>query len=629
MAALAQFETIPELFNTVSNHYRGTDKVALTYKDSKTKEWVDITWDELTDQVHAFAGYLHSIGFKKGDRLAILSENRPEWAIADLAMQILGGINVSLYTSLPASQVEYILNDSGSTVFVVSRGIQLNKAEAVYDDCPQLKTVVTMSELRTEHPDYVLTWDEAIEKGRAVWEANSDTLSKIADTVSADDIASLIYTSGTTGKPKGVMLTHENFCSNALTALTLVDFGPEDRHLSFLPLCHSFERTGGYHCVMAAGAEIVYAESPDTVARNLLEIKPTVLISVPRLFEKVYNTVSKSLLEGSAIQQSVFNWSLESGRKVASARKRGRQPGPWLKVRKAVAHKLVFSKLHDRLGNRLRFAVSGGAALSREIGEFFEAAGILVIEGYGLTETSPVLTLNPLEDPRYGTVGRVIPGVTVGIQRLTDGKIVTEVNGSDPDDDLTSEEGEIIAKGPNIMKGYWNNETETSKSIDPTGWYHTEDVGRFKDGYLQITDRIKHMIVSKGGKNIFPEPIQQELKLLPSIEEIVVVGEGREYLSALVVPDLDVLKNIAGEEYANADQDAIVASEPVQKHFKTLFKRYSRSVASHEKIRDFRLIAEPFTVENGLLTPTLKAKRKVVIGRFEDLIEEMYQDLRS
>ncbi len=624
MPALVKFDTIPELFLRITEHYRSKNVPALAYKDKKTKEWVNITWEELESLVHSFAGYLHSMGFKAGDRIAILSENRPEWAIADLATQILGGINVSLYTSLPASQVEYILNDSGASIFVVSTSLQLKKAEEVFDACPDLQQIVTMSEMRKEHPPYVTAWEDALEAGRHIWEKNSESLSAIAGNTKPGDLASLIYTSGTTGNPKGVMLTHENLCTNTQSALDLVQFGPGDRHLSFLPLCHSFERTGGYLAVIAAGAHISYAESIDTVARNLPEVRPTLMISVPRLFEKMYNAIIKNVADASTLKKTIFDWSLTSGRKAASAAKNG-GVGPILKLRKAIAHKLVFSKLHDKLGNNLRFAVSGGAALPRDIGEFFEAAGIKVIEGYGLTETSPVLTLNPINDPRYGTVGRVIHGVTIAIQRLSDGAIVGQVEGSDVNSNLTSEEGEIIARGPNIMKGYWNNEAATREAIDADGWYHTGDVGRFKDGYLQITDRIKHMIVSKGGKNIYPGPIEDALKQYGPIDQILVVGEGQDYLGALVVVDIDILKSFAHETGVKyTDEAALLETPEVQKLFETEFKRYSKGVASHEKIRRFKLILDGFTVENGLLTPTLKPRRKAITAHYADVIEEMY-----
>ncbi|NBB85064.1 MAG: AMP-binding protein, partial [Bacteroidetes bacterium] len=299
--------------------------------------------------------------------------------------------------------------------------------------------------------------------------------------------------------------------------------------------------------------------------------------------------------------------------------------GPLLNVQYNLAHRLVFSQLHEKMGGNLRFAVSGGAALPKAIGEFFQAAGIIIIEGYGLTETAPVLAANPLERPRYGTVGHVLPGVTVAIQRLSDGAIIGELTGDDYPSDLTTEEGEIVAKGPNVMKGYWNNEAATREAIDDDGWYHTGDVGRFDDGYLQITDRIKHMIVSKGGKNIYPGPIEDEFKTVQWIDQIMVVGEGREFLTALVVPDFEALESKAKELGLDPDDtEALLQHEQVQHIFTDIFRSYSREAASHEKIRDFRLLPEAFTVEEGTMTPTMKLKRRVVTQEYGDLIDEMY-----
>jgi long-chain acyl-CoA synthetase len=421
------------------------------------------------------------------------------------------------------------------------------------------------------------------------------------------------------------MLTHDNFCTNAKSALGLVPFRPGDHHLSFLPLCHSFERTAGYTAVLAAGGTITYAESIDTVNKNLTEVSPTVMIAVPRLFERVYNAVHKSAKSGSAMQQKIFDWAVRSGKRYASARRRG-GAGPILALQNTVAQRLVFSKLHEKLGGNLRFAVSGGAALPRDIGEFFEAAGVLLIEGYGLTETSPVLTVNPMDEPRYGTVGHVIPGVTVGIQRLGDGVIVAQLTGEQYPSKLTSEEGEIVAKGPNIMRGYWRNEQATRECIDGSGWYHTGDVGRFIDGYVQITDRIKHMIVSKGGKNIYPGPIEDGFKTVKWIDQLLVVGEGREFLTALVVPDMDELRLYAKAAGIKATKDEdLVATEDIQSLFEKEFKSYSRNAASQEKIRRFRIITEPFTVDNGMMTPTLKPRRKQIETAYAELIDSMYE----
>ena len=621
MPAIVEFDTIPQLFSRLYRRYEGQHRTVLRYKDRKTKAWVDITWETLWAQVQAMAGYLHLRGVRPGDRVAILSENRPEWAITDLATQILGGVGVALYTSLPADQVHYIIKDAGARIFVVSSGIQLKKAEQIFDACPDLEDIVTMSELRKAHPDYVHLWDEALSEGAAYWQAHAAELEPLADAVTPDDLSALIYTSGTTGRPKGVMLTHRNFCSNTKAALQMVPFGPEDHHLSFLPLCHSFERTAGYTAVLACGARISYAESIDTVSSNLLEVKPTVMISVPRLFERVFNVISKSVEDGPPIKKRIFDWSVTAGKQAAQAQ----GPGLLLRLKNRLAHKLVFARLHEKLGGNLRFAVSGGAALPRNIGEFFQAAGIILIEGYGLTETAPVLAVNPVDRPRYGTVGHVMPTVTIGIRNLEDNTLIAQLSGDDYPSDLTCEAGEILVKGPNVMKGYWNNEAETREAIDAEGWYHTGDVGRFDQGYLMITDRIKHMIVSKGGKNIYPGPIEERFKTVPWIDQLVIVGEGQPFLTALVVPDIDALKAYAREQgLAYGQVDEMLAQEAVQKLFAGEFRRYSRTAAAHEKVRDFRLIPEPFTIENGMLTPTLKPKRRVIETRYADLIGEMY-----
>ncbi len=619
MPALVDFDTIPQLFNRVAEHYKGSSKAAVGYKDKKTKAWEDISWDDFYDQVHAFAGYLHQRGVRKGDRVAILSENRPEWAISDLATQLLGAVNVALYTTLPASQVGYILKDSGAKVLVVSVGLQLRKADAIQNDCPELEQIVSMAVPRKKHANTV-TWMSAMEQGAAHYVASKMEVDAIGNDVLPDDLSALIYTSGTTGNPKGVMMSHRNFVSNAKAAHKVIDLYEDDIHLSFLPLCHAFERTAGYTAMLAGGAKIVYAESIDAVSKNLPEVKPTLMISVPRLFERVYNVINKSVEEGSAIKKGIFHWAVETGNTVAEKRRAEKSPGPILRAQHNLAHKLVFSTLHEKLGGRVRFAVSGGAALPRQIGEFFEAAGITLIEGYGLSETAPVLSISPMEYPVYGTVGHVIPETTVAIQHLENGKIIGQLRGEDYPSDLTTGAGEIIAKGPNVMSGYWNNSEATADVFDDEGWFHTGDVGRFENGHLKITDRIKNMIVSKGGKNIYPGPIEEQFMTNPLVDQIMVVGEGREFLTALVVPDLEALASQTQREEGKnllTDTEALIL-------YSELFQTYSKSTASHEKIRDFRLVAEPFSVENELLTPTMKLKRKAIEQAHARLVEEMY-----
>ncbi len=625
MSSLVDFDTLPELFRGILNLYNGKNRTALVFKDKKTKAWNEITWEEFQREVHGFAGYLHKKGVRPGDRVAILSENRPEWAYTDLATHHLGGVNVSLYTSLPASQVEYILKDSGAKIFIVSTGIQFRKAKEIFDNCPDLQEVITMSQIRGDKPDYVTVWDEAMTEGKAYWDKNEESLYPLADQVKPEDLCALIYTSGTTGNPKGVMLSHHNLCSNAKSALEVVPFGPDDHHLSFLPLCHSFERTAGYTAIMAGGAKISYAESIDAVSKNLMEVCPTVMISVPRLFEKMYNIIAKSVEEGSSLKKKIFNWSVETGKLAATRLIEKGSIGPVLKIKQALGNKLVFAKLHEKLGGNLRFAISGGAALPKAIGEFFQAAGITIIEGYGLTETSPVLTASPMANPIFGTVGFAIPGVTVGIQRIDDKEIIGLLTGESYPSNLSTEAGEIVAKGPNIMQGYWNNEEATKEAIDAEGWYHTGDVGRFVNGYLQITDRIKHMIVSKGGKNIYPGPIEEQFATIGFFDQIMIIGEGREYLTALVVPNLDMLLVHAKESGITFSKPSeLFEHEEILKLFDKEFRDYSKKAAAHEKIRGFRLIQEPFTVENGMMTPTLKLKRKIIEQTYADTIEEMY-----
>ena len=619
MPALVPFKTIPQLLTGLVAHFDGADRPALRYKD-KADGWTPITHAELYADALAFAGWLHRVGVRPGDRVAILSENRPEWAATDLGTQLLGAVNVALYTTLPADQVEYILRDSGARVFVVSTNLQFKKAAAVLDALPALEHVVALDEPKGTPSISFTRWAETLADGRAHADAHRTELDALTDAVAPDDLSALIYTSGTTGVPKGVMLTHENICSNAKAALEVFDLRPTDEHLSFLPLSHAFERTAGYVAAFAGGCTITYAESIDAVAKNLPEVRPTILISVPRVFEKLYNTITKSVAETGGTKQQVFAWALATGKKVAARESSGRRVGPILGAQYALAQRLVFSALHEKLGGRLRFAVSGGAALPRSIGEFFQAAGLPIIEGYGLTETAPVLAANPMDAPRYGTVGHVLPGVTVAIQSLETNAIIGQLTGSDYPSTLTTEAGEIVARGPNVMRGYWNDEAATRAVIDPDGWYHTGDIGRFEEGYLAITDRLKHMIVSKGGKNIYPGPIEEAFKADPAIEQLVIVGEGREFLTALVVPSEDLLATLPN----GTPGDALQGDE-VRAPFAAAFRAYSRGAASHEKIRDFRLVTEPFSEENGLMTPTMKLKRRAIEERYADLIDAMYE----
>lgn len=624
MPTVVAFETLPELFTNLSKKYSDTEKVAFGRKPNPDGEYETIGWEEVTEDVKNLAAYMIEHGIEAGDRVAILSENRYEWAVIDYALQLIGGVNVSLYTTLPPSQCEYILQDSEAKLFFVSTGIQLKKAIEIFDRCEHINRVVAIDRPKVEEymdEPYVTLYEKVMAEGMKLYPKHEEEIDDRIKAIEPEDLATLIYTSGTTGKPKGAMLTHRNIVSNIKAAHQHIDIYDTDRCLSFLPLCHAFERTAGFYAMMAGGAEIFYAESVDTVARNMTEVHPTIIISVPRLFEKIYNLVTKSVEEGTAVKQKIFNWAFNVGQKYSEG-KRG-----LVSLQKTLADKLVFDKLKERTGGNIRFFVSGGAALPAEIGTFFMAAGLNILEGYGLTETSPIMCANKYGEEKMGTVGKVLNGVTVGIQRLEDSKIIAEVSGEDYPTSLTSEAGEILCKGPNVMKGYWKNDEATREMIDEDEWLHTGDVGRFVDGNLQITDRIKHMIVNAGGKNIYPGPIEDMFKTSKWVDQLVVVGERQAYMAALIVPDFDILKSYAESNDISFDsQEELIKEDDIQSIYRKEIRSYSKELASHEKIRDFRLVSSEFTVESGELTPTLKVKRRIIEDKYSHLINDIFAD---
>ncbi|MGN8226819.1 AMP-dependent synthetase/ligase [Gracilimonas sp. BCB1] len=624
MPTIVPFETLTELFLNLSHKYDGAEKAQFYYKPKPDSEYQPIYWGQVTDDVYSIAAYLIEKGVEKGDRVGILSENRYEWAAIDLAIQLVGGINVSLYTTLPPAQCEYILQDSGAKIFFVSTGLQLKKAVEVFENCEELKEVIAFDVPKLEHlmeEDYVTMFDDMLIEGGKHLEEHKEAIKQRTMEVEPEDVATLIYTSGTTGKPKGAMLTHHNIVSNVKAATQHIYWDENDRLLSFLPLCHSFERTAGYYAMISSGVEVYYAESVDTVSKNMPEAKPTIMISVPRLFEKMYNLIVKSVEEGSDTKKKIFNWAVETGRKYSEG-KRG-----LVSLQKKIADKLVFDKLKERTGGHVRLFVSGGAALPPEIDTFFQCAGMNILQGYGLTETSPVMAANKPGQEKVGAVGTVIPGVTVGIQSLQDGKVLAQISGEDYPTETSSEAGEILCKGPNVMKGYWNNEEATKEMIDDDGWLHTGDVGKFDEGFLKITDRIKHMIVNAGGKNIYPGPIEDLFKTSKWIDQIVVVGEAQNYMAAIIVPDYEVVGKFAREQGLKfSNNEELIELDEVKDVFKKEMRSFSKDLASHEKIRDFRLVSNEFTVETGEITPTLKVKRRVISDKYSHLIEDIFKE---
>jgi len=602
MSVAARFSTIPEMFDNITSLYQDASKPVLMYKaDGRYKS---ITYAELRRKVELFAAGLSSLGLSKGNRISIIAENRPEWVIADQAIAALGAINVPVYPTMTGKQVEYIFNDSGVRFAILSNQFQLGKVSKLSGCVPTLEKIILMN--AHDASEGILSFSSILESGEKFERENPGFLEASKKEVVPEDLLTIIYTSGTTGNPKGVMLTHRNLCTNIENSAEVLPLGPSDVLLSFLPLCHSFERMAGYYTGFACGSTIAYAEGIETVRENMLEIRPTVITTVPRLFERIQGRIIKQIDAGSALRRRIFNWALAVGRRYASASRQGSVPAA-LKAAHMLADRLVFSKLKERTGGRIRFFVSGGAALGREFGEFFEAIGLTIIEGYGLTESSPVIAVNRLANYRFGTVGQPIPGVEVTI----------------------AADGEILARGPNIMRGYWNNAAATEEVIDPAGWLHTGDIGMIdQEGFLHITDRKKHLFVSSGGKNIAPQPIENLFLSNKYIEQFMLVGDRRMFLTALIVPDFEALKEFAEERGIRYANNAELAARPeITELMQSNIHQIQQDLAHYERVRKFTLLDRQFSIEEGELTPTQKIRRKVIEERYAHLIEGMYQGI--
>ncbi|PLX32371.1 MAG: long-chain fatty acid--CoA ligase [Ignavibacteria bacterium] len=601
MSLAVTFATIPEMFLNLTDKYMHEERPLLLRKGDAGFE--PLRYSEVRDMVAQFYHGLARLGVSQGDRVAILSENRPEWVVADLATLFHGAMDVPIFPSQTAKQVEYILQDAGVSVIVVSNRFQLTKVEKIRRDVKSLKHVIVMNEME-DLPEKVLTFQQVLDSGAAEHREHSNALREASILVKQTDLCTIIYTSGTTGNPKGVMLTHDNFVSNVKAATDVIEIDDTDVLLSFLPLCHVFERMAGFYVAWACGSTVAYAQSVETVAENMIEVKPTVVISVPRLFERIYNRIARMVEKDSGIKKKIFYKAVEIGRQYVHAEKHG-GAGMLLRAEHRVADKLVFSKLKQRTGGRIRFFVSGGAALPRELGEFFEAVGMIIIEGYGLTESSPVIAANRIGKHRFGSVGQALPGVEVKI----------------------AEDGEILTRGAHVMKGYYNNKKATEEAIDSERWLHTGDVGMLDaEGYLYITDRKKHLFVSSGGKNIAPQPIENLFASNEYIDQFVLIGDKRMFLTALIVPDFDALKEYAdshGIPYKNEGE--LVQHGEIYKLIEGTIQGTQKDLANFEKVRRFTLLDQAFSIENGEMTSTMKIRRKAVEERYGDLIEAMYR----
>ncbi len=561
---------------------------------------------ELFERVRDLSLGLGALGMSKGDRVAIVSESRPEWIISDLAVLSAGAVLAPIYPTLSASQARYILQDCGARLAIVSTAAQLEKVQEIRHLLPSLEAVIVMAPELGSGPS-VLSLDEVERRGHArmtgEWGA-AKAFRDAARHVVPADLATIIYTSGTTGEPKGVMLTHEALASNLHAGAAVLDVGLDDVALSFLPLSHAFERMTSY-VYLLKGVTMIFAESMDTIARDIGVVRPTMLTGVPRVYEKMQARIMEKGSAGSAVKARLFRWAIGVGLSRARAVLRGKSAGALTSLQYPLADKLVFSKVRAGVGGRLRFVVSGSAPLPSSVTEFFYGIGLPVIEGYGLTETAPILTVNPLGAARVGTVGRAVPDVSLRI----------------------ADDGEILARGPNIMTGYYNK-PEATADVLKEGWFHTGDIGTLDgEGYLTITDRKKDLLVTSGGKKIAPQPIESVLKQSPLIAEAVILGDRRKYAAALIVPDFNALeRRLKDLGRPPADRATLVSRADVLALYQEIVDALNLELAQFERIKRIALLPREFSMDSGELTPTLKVKRKVVEDTWREQIEELYRE---
>lgn len=591
--------TVNSMFFAAIEKYDRAD--ALMYKVNGV--WEKFSHKTILERVRRVALGLRELGINQSDRVGLLSENRPEWAIIDYACICSGLTDIPIYPTLPAEQIPYLLNDSGARALFVSTSEQAKKISSIRAQATGLQWLIGIAATKEDGCDYTLAEIEAM--GAKVDSATAAAeFKKNALAVSPDHVITLIYTSGTTGDPKGVMLTQNNIYSNVQASKGVIPAGQGDVALSFLPLSHVFERTGDYF-IFAHGVPIAYAEGIDTVPMNMMEIKPSIMMSVPRLYEKIYARVLEGAMQGGALKSRIFFWAKNVGSRWADEKLAGREPGGLLAMQYNLANKLVFSKLKERTGGRMRYFISGGAPLSPEINKFFYSAGLMIHEGYGLTETSPVITGNTREAFRIGTVGRPVPGIEVQI----------------------AADGEILTRGPHVMLGYYNKPEATAEAIDAAGWFKTGDIGELEDGFLRITDRKKDIIVTAGGKNIAPQPIETKVKLSKFVSQAVMIGDKRKFPAILVVPEWEALDKWAQSENIGAKSRAeLLALPAVRAKMDKEVQAQMTGLAHFESPKKIEYLEHDFSVERGELTPKLSVKRRVIEKTYKELIDKLYAE---
>lgn len=595
------FRSIPGMLRRNAEEFSG--RQALKYR--KQGVFVTLTYAAYYERVLMVARGLGRMNVKPGDRIAILSENRAGWVIADMGILCTGSATVPIYPTNTPEQIEYMINHSGAKIIFVSGKFQYAKLLKVREAIPGLELVVSFERFLGDPSLPVTTFYQLSEIDSPITPEEKKEIEAGIDRITPDDMLTLIYTSGTTGVPKGVMLSHNNILTNTqyMTEQSGV-IDKDDVLLSFLPLSHILERTVGYYMTFRNGALMAFADSIEKVAENMAEVRPTVMVCVPRLFEKIYHRIFENAHQMSSVKKALFHWAVDVGKKYVAATYINKQPCTMLNLKYSLADRLIFSKIRAKFGGNMKLFCSGGAPLDRAINEFFWVIGIPIFEGYGLTETSPALSFNNFEHIRFGSVG-------VALEK-TEFRI--------------AEDGEILVKGPQIMMGYYNDPAATAEAIQD-GWFKTGDIGTIEDGFVFITDRKKEMIITAGGKNIAPQPIENALKMNKYISSAFVYGDRKPYLTALIVPNLERLLELAKEKHIHYyELDDLVMHEPVQKLYTQQLAEINKNLAPYETIKKFTLVARDFSIDGGELTPTLKLKRKIIYEKYKHKIEDMYAD---
>lgn len=596
-----KFKSIPEMLRENAEVY--DKKIAITYK--KAGQYISLSYSHFYERVLMCARGLLKLGIGKGEKVAILSENRAGWVIADLGILSVGGISVPVYATNTADQAAYVINHSEAKIVFVSNKIQYDKLLAVREKIPHVEMVISFERFLGDKLLPVYTLFQLSEISMPITEKEKAEIESRIGEVGKDDILTIIYTSGTTGVPKGVMLTHENIVYDAQYGIEKVkSLSNEETLLSFLPLSHALERTVGYYLTLMNGCELAFAESIEKVPENMTEIRPTVMISVPRLFEKIYSRIFDNIHQMSAIKSKLVHRALDVGQEYVRRKYITKDLPESLKVKYRFYDRLVFRKIRKRFGGRMKFFVSGGAPLDKTINEFFWVIGIPILEGYGLTETSPAISINTLDNAKFGSVGTAF--------EYTEFKV--------------AEDGELMVKSPAVMKGYYREEEKTKEMFTEDGWLKTGDVADIdEDGFIFIRDRKKEIIVTAGGKNIAPQPIENEMKLDKYISQVYVHGDNKPYLTALIVPNFERLFEFARENKLKFfDVGDLVKNEKVSELFKSRIEEINANLPKYETIKKFNLVPRDFSIAGGELTPTLKLKRRIIYDKYREMIESMY-----